>query len=241
MSKKLSLPKVWLKSVVKKKDLIERSLELAIRNDVAEVNISQGEISCTIPSGRRMKYEARITSPEVEESEFNDLLEFISSQPSLANEFVNQLSSQKLLEILVGFEASFFKGTKISYECSCPNEDKFCNHVLTSLGSAATIFDTEPFEFLLFKGKSKPKIISEIQKTSLIKFSETVDLDYLVSRTKTEFPEIIKIPADPVQPEPWGNTPPTSSPFSMEGLLKISHEAGQKALDVLNNIESGNN
>jgi len=234
MDQKLRLDQVWLKSVfADKPDLVNRALELAERQDNAEVTISSGEITSIIQSGRRMRYEVLITTNQVTQTVWDNFFELISSKPSLATAFIGGITGTELVKSFDELRAKFIQNKNFEINCSCPNPDPRCNHALITLGTAAIMFEEDPFEFLSFRGKNRSKVVEQIQDKYSDDFSETVNIEYLRNRVVEPLPKTQNRPDKPLSPKAWKDTPPKHAPFSLEGLLKLADKASKRAWKIL--------
>lgn len=206
-----------------------------------EVFVDKGRAEATASTGRRLQYDITIELPVLDDDQWDRLLQRIARSSAQSAALFDGVVDAAIINQGKSEEADLLpRQNELTWSCDCERirtDAQLCKHAAAVLYLLADAFDDNPFDLLLFRGRSRDEIravVSELRSDLDIAPPADEGAEQAWSRARGPLPVLPSSPEAPGDLTPWSSDPPPSAPFSAEGLLAIGTEAAQRAWQMLN-------
>lgn len=169
---------------------LPRGKHYASNGSVRSINIDKNKIQAKVKGSLPKPYDIQVVIPEFTDSQKDQLLEAIQSNPSILANLLNRKLPSDLLQIATSYNIQIFpkEWKDFNMKCSCPDWAVPCKHLAAVIYLIANEIDLNPFKVLELHGLD---VIKELSKQGIeieINSSEKIESwDELFTKDAIDF------------------------------------------------------
>lgn len=215
---------------------LDRGRNYAMSEWRLELELAPGVASTDARAGRRVVYEAKLEVPVLTEDEVTTIVGVIAGSTSATAALLDGDLDLALLKSCSKAGVELLPST-VKALCNCRHQGAVCRHVGAIVYLLGDAIEADPFELLRVRGIERNALVKAVSAERGGVAQEMPEGTELASvafgRVPGDVPSAPRIPTKAGEMSPFPTDPPPSAPFSAEGLRKLSKDAANRALELL--------
>jgi uncharacterized Zn finger protein len=147
---------------------LTRGRNYARKGQVLALTVSPGMVESTVQGSRKTPYSVRIGLPVLAGDAWAAVEIAIASQAVYSARLLAGEMPPSLEEVFASVSAPLFpaKLDQLAMSCSCPDFAVPCKHIAATFYLLAEAFDDDPFQILLWRGRSREALLAHLGSTA---------------------------------------------------------------------------
>lgn len=164
---------------------LTRGRNYARKGQVVAMTITQGEVAARVQGSREEPYSLTIGFAPV--TQWDRVEEAIASRALFSAQLLAGEMPSTLEEVFADAGVALFPRSigDLTMRCSCPDFAVPCKHIAATFYLLAEAFDADPFQILLWRGRTREELLSHLGSSALFE-AETPDVFEAVPTTPLE-------------------------------------------------------
>jgi uncharacterized Zn finger protein len=146
---------------------LTRGRTYARKGQVLQLGVRPGVVSSTVQGSRPQPYQVSIGLAVLEEDAWQAVESALASQALYRAQLLAGELPGELEEVFADAGAPLFprSARELSMRCTCPDVAVPCKHIAATFYLLAERFDDDPFELLLWRGRSRDQLLADLAGT----------------------------------------------------------------------------
>lgn len=215
---------------------------------IRAIEVAPGEVRAYVRGSRFEPYRVSIVWPALTDEQWERLLDVVSTKVGHVAALLDGDLPTDLVADLSAAGLSLLPGPgDLDPSCSCPDEAVPCKHAAAVCYEVADLLDSDPFELLLLRGRSRDEVLNALrarrsgitdEPTTMAERRDDVDAAEAFARTPEPLPDLPLPPAKPGRPAPLVGAP-SSGTVSPADLQSLAVDAAQRAWELVTGAGDG--
>jgi uncharacterized Zn finger protein len=131
--------------------------------------ITSGSVTAQVQGSRRKPYDVWIDLPVFTPAEWARAERAMAADPSCSAQLVDGEVPDDVEKLFARTGLSLLpaKAGDMTMDCSCPDWMVPCKHVTAVLQSLAAAFDADPFDLLVWRGRSRTRLVEHLSELAV--------------------------------------------------------------------------
>jgi uncharacterized Zn finger protein len=144
---------------------LARGRSYARTGQVISMSLSTSMVVALIMGSREDPYRARIGVKKFSDEEWRRIERALASQAIFAAKLLAGEMPPEIEGVFTELGLTLFPKTmrELSMDCSCPDWEVPCKHLAATCYLLAEAFDTDPFEILAWRGRSREELLDNLR------------------------------------------------------------------------------
>lgn len=166
-------PQWWTEGLVRYTERIASQKQLSAAKNyvkagkVIEMDVSPGLLEAKVQGRRKTPYLVRLYSPMPSEAQLTEIKRRLADRALYGAQLLSGEMPPAINEIFIASGAALLPDdyVKSQLQCTCPEPETICKHILAALYVATGVFDRDPFLLLKMRGLEKEALLSSLTST----------------------------------------------------------------------------
>lgn len=143
---------------------LTRGRTYARKGQVLELGVRPGVVTSTVQGSRPQPYQVSIGFAVLPEEAWQAVESALASQALYRAQLLAGELPGELEQLFTDAGAPLFPASQreLSMRCTCPDVAVPCKHIAATFYLLAERFDDDPFELLLWRGRSRPDLLADL-------------------------------------------------------------------------------
>jgi uncharacterized Zn finger protein len=144
---------------------LARGRSYARTGQVISMSLSTSMVVALIMGSRETPYRARIGVKKFSDEEWRRIERALADQAIFAAKLLAGEMPPEIEEVFTSLGLALFPETmrELQMDCSCPDWEVPCKHLAATCYLLAEAFDTDPFEILAWRGRSREELLDNLR------------------------------------------------------------------------------
>ncbi len=201
-----------------------------------DVHIRPGVAEVTVTAGPRRRYNTSLFTPVFDDAVWDTLLDHVASSPARSAALIGGTLDAAFDDDLrlLGIDLLPTPG-EVTTTCDCAGWSSPCKHVVGALVAVADAIDDDPMLLLSLRGRERPDLIAALEARRTEEQGSD-GVEELASQAWLQpvrpLPILDLAATAPGETPTWG-APPSTAPFTAEGLEMIGTDLIHRSAEVI--------
>ncbi|MGM1057951.1 SWIM zinc finger family protein [Saccharothrix sp. Mg75] len=145
---------------------LARGRGYARTGQVMSLSLSTSLVVALVTGTRREPYRARVGVRKFSDEEWSRIEHALADRAIFAAKLLAGEMPPEIEEVFADLGLTLFPGTlrEMSMDCTCPDWEVPCKHLAATCYLLAESFDTDPFEILAWRGRSREDLLDRLRE-----------------------------------------------------------------------------